>query len=260
MVSKELKLASANHSACDPGYRVGPYIRDVNILHYIVSGKGTLESGGKVYPLQAGQVFLIYAGERVCYYADQTDPWTYTWVDFVGDQALSILNKTAFSTQNPVTPQLNPDEVYPRFTCMYDKYGDESLEYEGVGLLYCLLSYLIRVFPATELQGTNTIVSHAVEQMSLRYYDANCSIDDIARIVGISRSQMYRLFMHDFGISPKQYLTNLRMRRAAELLPRLSVKEVADSVGYAEPIHFSSAFKRYYGVSPSRYKPGNGDN
>ena len=65
-----------------------------------------------------------------------------------------------------------------------------------------------------------------------------------------------RLFHRQTGLSPQQYLTDIRINKARELLAttNYNVSEVADLTGYPNPLYFSRIFKKHTGVSPSRYK------
>jgi AraC-like DNA-binding protein len=95
---------------------------------------------------------------------------------------------------------------------------------------------------------------------ALRYiqynYASNIGVADIARYVGISRSQLYRAFLQDFGVSPHAYLQTYRINEACSLLrdPAYSVAEVAGSVGFNDPLYFSRVFKSIKDVTPSDYQ------
>jgi AraC-like DNA-binding protein len=81
-------------------------------------------------------------------------------------------------------------------------------------------------------------------------------ISDIASYVGISRSQLYRAFLEDFGISPHTYLQRYRINEACSLLrnPNYSIAEVAGSVGFNDPLYFSRVFKSIKQCPPSAYQ------
>ncbi len=82
------------------------------------------------------------------------------------------------------------------------------------------------------------------------------SIAKLARKVGLSASQLQRLFRRHLGMPPTTYLIRIRMDRARALLlsTRLAVKEVSVEAGYHDVSHFSKAFKRQYGQTPTRYR------
>ena len=68
-------------------------------------------------------------------------------------------------------------------------------------------------------------------------------------------SNFAKVFRDAYGVSPKQYLTQLRMERARELIlsNRYTVSQIAQMTGYGEIYHFSKAFKQENGVTPTEY-------
>ena len=83
---------------------------------------------------------------------------------------------------------------------------------------------------------------------------------DVAAFVGIDRSHLYTVFKQTLGVSPKEYLTEYRLRRACALLlePALSVTAVANSVGFENNLYFSKVFRKRTGLSPSEYRARKG--
>jgi AraC-like DNA-binding protein len=80
------------------------------------------------------------------------------------------------------------------------------------------------------------------------------SVRDLAEAVSMSESGFAHLFKATAGVSPLQFLKQLRMEQARRLLMSGSnVSEAADSVGYASLSHFISEFKRSFGKSPRVY-------
>lgn len=81
-------------------------------------------------------------------------------------------------------------------------------------------------------------------------------MQDIARYAGVSRSQLYRAFLAHFDISPHAFLQRYRINEACGLLHRkaYTVTEIANSVGFSDPLYFSRAFKKIKGMSPSAYQ------
>jgi AraC family transcriptional regulator of adaptative response / methylphosphotriester-DNA alkyltransferase methyltransferase len=87
-------------------------------------------------------------------------------------------------------------------------------------------------------------------------YGSDLSLDDIARRVASSRRQVQRAFAEIGNTTFREYLTKVRMERAAEMLQaeRLTVREVAQRVGYRQPAQFAKAFRRHRGRAPSAYR------
>ncbi len=81
-------------------------------------------------------------------------------------------------------------------------------------------------------------------------------IDDICKYAGISESTLRRRFHEYFGISPKQYLINLRINKAIRLLnnKNKSIKEISDECGFNDEKYFSSTVKKHFRISPSELR------
>jgi len=81
------------------------------------------------------------------------------------------------------------------------------------------------------------------------------SLDRLARHVGLSRTALSTRFRQRVGQPPMRYLTELRLRRAAEELAagRPTLREVAQRAGYDSDAAFAKAFKRRFGLSPGAY-------
>ncbi|MDD6328635.1 MAG: response regulator [Lachnospiraceae bacterium] len=90
-------------------------------------------------------------------------------------------------------------------------------------------------------------------------YNKDISLVDVARKVDISPYYFSKVFKDETGHNFIEYLTNLRIEKAKELLllSELSMKEIGVMVGYADPNYFSRSFKKHVGVTPTEYKESN---
>jgi AraC family transcriptional regulator len=86
--------------------------------------------------------------------------------------------------------------------------------------------------------------------------DRQIGLDDLANLVNLSRFHFCTAFRRATGRTPHQWLTNLRIGRARELLadPAFSVTDVALAVGYETPSAFAASFRKIVGLSPSDYR------
>ena len=62
-----LNLCQSGYEKCDSGYTYGPAVREFYIIHYVISGKGTLKTEDSFYQLSARQAFIIYPEEVTTY-------------------------------------------------------------------------------------------------------------------------------------------------------------------------------------------------
>ncbi|MBT9395258.1 substrate-binding domain-containing protein [Hymenobacter sp. NST-14] len=82
------------------------------------------------------------------------------------------------------------------------------------------------------------------------------SVDDIARSLGVSQNQLYRKMKALLGTGVSDYLQNIRLTKARQLLLQENslIADVAYQTGFSSPAYFSTAFKTRYQVSPSEFK------
>jgi AraC-like DNA-binding protein len=87
-------------------------------------------------------------------------------------------------------------------------------------------------------------------------FQHNPRVRELAHQVHLSRWHFIRLFKAETSLSPKQYVRNLRMQEAEELLSQsfLSVKEIAASLGFEDRSQFSRDFKKFRGSAPSKFR------
>ena len=131
----------------------------------------------------------------------------------------------------------------------------EGLGNVGIGSAFKSLQQEDKV-ENIEVKGNNdALMERIMRSVNAHMKDTDFNVDALADDVGISRAQLHRKMKEITGISSGKFLRNLRMEQAARLLRegRVNVTQVADSVGYNDQAHFSTAFKNHFGMSPSEY-------
>lgn len=91
-----------------------------------------------------------------------------------------------------------------------------------------------------------------------RYYsDSEFSVDTFAREIGMSRTAFFNKWKNLTGETPKSFILNLRLRKAADMLRErhdLSIAEVSYANGFSSPRYFCKCFKDTYKIQPSAYR------
>ncbi|MFA7129522.1 MAG: helix-turn-helix transcriptional regulator, partial [Sphaerochaeta sp.] len=102
-------------------------------------------------------------------------------------------------------------------------------------------------------------IQQAKTLIAKHFTEVGFGLDQICEMIGVSTSYFSSTFKREMGISFVQYLTNMRMTRAKELLVKTEGKtyEIAQAIGFSEPNYFSFCFKRHEGISPSQYRQAN---
>lgn len=255
-----LSVYNVGHQKCESGYQWGPGIRNHYCIHHVISGAGYYEVGGQTIPLAAGDTFILYPDTEVKYYADNNDPWEYAWVGFMGADAASIIRSTDFTRETPFIQRDNlPKEIIRRQ--LEEIYTVKGNTYEAAvamtGLLYTFLSIFMKYASNTDsARDVQQVYVEKAKDYISTSYSYPITIEDVAAYAGISRSYLFRAFQNHLKQSPKEYLTDFRIKQACHLLKGtdLSIAAIAYSVGVENNLYFSKAFKNKMQVSPSQYR------
>jgi len=91
--------------------------------------------------------------------------------------------------------------------------------------------------------------------------NSDFNVDMLTKEVGISRAQLHRKLKDMTGIPTSEFIRNIRLEQAARLLKeqKLNIAQVAFEVGFSNQAHFSTVFKKHFGVSPSEFIQRNGE-
>ena len=247
------------YKQCSSGYSHSTVVKDFYILNYVISGRGIYSLNGKRFDVEAGESFLVYPDMQISYRADQEDPWKYCWAGFDGADARILLNAAGYSPEKPVICHSSPEKIYQMLMDIHQCRGQEIYQLISMtARLYNLLAYLIEdAVRSSPVQSSRLGLSHVQQACDFiaNNYSRQITIEDIASHANVSRSQLYRVFIKHISVSPLQYLREFRLREACNIMQKNheSIKNIAYTVGFENPLYFSTLFKRMTGETPSEY-------
>ena len=95
-------------------------------------------------------------------------------------------------------------------------------------------------------------INEAIEKHMI---DSDFNVSMLQDVIGIGGKQLYRKTKAITGRTPVEYIREMRMKRAAELLSqgKFSVSEVMYTVGFSNSSYFSKCFSKEYGMTPTEY-------
>ncbi|MBN1129640.1 MAG: helix-turn-helix transcriptional regulator [Chitinispirillaceae bacterium] len=128
---------------------------------------------------------------------------------------------------------------------------------EGYVTQLSLLAFEVLLFVAQDLTGSRYPAAlYASIDYMRRNLHQKIAVSDLSRTVGVSDTQLFRLFKSHLGESPLAFFNNMKIKRAGELLRHtlIPLKEIAFSLGYEEPAYFTNQFKKAMDMSPREYR------
>ncbi len=251
-------IYTCGYENCAPGHSYGPVLRNGYLIHYILSGSGIYKARGKLFRLKKDDAFLICPGELIYYEADNKDPWSYTWIGMQGIKLKGYLERTSL-LEHLVFHYNQDDQMRLCHEKMFE--ADKLLQNRDLimnSIMYEYLFLLVRKFPNNQYihqEKKYNYVEEALKYIESCYCDP-ITVQNIANYLNVNRSYLHRLFKAYTGISIQNYLLDYRIRQACILLTTtdLSIRSIAHSVSYADPLHFSKLFHQKKGISPSEYR------
>lgn len=224
-------------------------------LLYMTEGEMTVYFDDHTAIFKSGMVLFYYPKTRYRYTFDKDGIASYYWVHFTGNQAHAMMKRFGF--QNELILDIG---VHTSVTDLFKKMASEFICREP-DFSFSAATYLLQILVRIRRYTEKPVNTHAKKlRKSLEFlhsqYHTPITIEELAAIEGMSASRYRVLFHQVTGISPKQYLTDIRIRHACELLcqTNLKVSQIAPMVGYDDLLYFDRIFKKRVNATPTQYR------
>jgi len=257
----DIILLYCGYQKCRPHHSFGPAMRNHFFYHFIVSGSGTVKCDQSSFKLTEGSGFLVHPNQVIYYEADGITPWKYMWIAFSGAKAAQLVSKTIFIPEIPIAKHINPEKIQKIMNAIIYCAHERSFKSMAcaMGYFYMLIAELTEEnsVNSNQISGKEVINTNDYLKNALHYIKANyskeISVSTIAKHISLEKSYFIRLFKEKYGITPSAFLHKYRLNIAYYLLQHttLSIKQIAEEVGFNDQLYFSKCFKRYYTKSPT---------
>jgi two-component system response regulator YesN len=153
-------------------------------------------------------------------------------------------------------------QLKDRFESCMEKYLDKSIRvYQKIiekGMDEIPSVYDALIDEMSKESSYTPMVIKAKQYIENNFFKEELSLEDVARDIKVSSSYLSRVLKQETGTSFIDYLTQVRVKMAIQLMndPSMKIYEIAERVGYNSQHYFSTAFKKVLGVSPVEYKKG----
>ena len=146
----------------------------------------------------------------------------------------------------------NIDQIIPDLDVIARISGIDEIRQQVRAILLAALA-----FRDIQVNSQHTsVIQQARTYIDSHFDDSSLSLPEVANHANFSPSHFCTVFSQETGQSFKEYLTEIRIQRAQELLRTTALKsfEIADQIGYGDPHYFSYVFRKHTGVSPTAFR------
>ncbi|MED0670006.1 AraC family transcriptional regulator [Aneurinibacillus aneurinilyticus] len=225
-----------------------------HVLLAVISGQGRLTIGMHDYRLRPDTVYVCSPKQTFGTVVERADEMEMFLLKFDAVGEAEHGNKPLFPLMGEIPLHSRGQLAFLCEVITSQRYSQDELERFRSQATFQELLYYILKSSRLILKDSQTALERTKAYMEEQYSDS-VTIDQLARMTDISPKYFVDLFKKTYGISAIDYLTELRMNRAKQLMAQTNVKlqDVARQVGYSDPFYFSRKFKKEVGVSPTVY-------
>jgi AraC-like DNA-binding protein len=240
-------------------WKEGRILKEYQLV-YIASGSGVFEAKqvGKV-SIEPGSVFLLFPDTWHTYNPVKEQGWEEFWVGFNGPYAEYLMKQECFNPNSPLIHMGFNAEFLNIFTRLI-----ETMKLEGTAfcqIASCLTVQLLGLVYASALlkEKPQNRKENIINNIRFKIHDNlfdEVSLKDLAVQHNVSYVWFRKAFKEVTGISPGQYLLNLKLEKACELLKKSDkpISDIASDAGFISEFHFSKMFKKKIKMAPSLFR------
>lgn len=246
--AKAIRHHYARHS--HPGYSIG----------VIEAGVGGNSYQGTTYLAPPKSVILMNPEEAHTGYSAEDLPLTYRMLYPSIDCIQKIANEVQISSFPFFKEAVVQDEVLASSIRSLHIVLERSQDHlEKQAFLIEILSAILLRHADINVRPIQSNKEHQAVRLIKEYlhdnFRSNISLEQLVEITSLNRSYLIRVFRQAVGMPPYNYLTQIRVRKAKQLLEQgMSVADVAIAVGMSDQSHLTRHFKRIVGITPGHYR------
>lgn len=247
-----------------PSETYGPHKHLRIEINYVKKGNCILHLDDESVTFREGEIMIITSGishlfetgsEGTTLMQLEFLPEVFSHFNFKAEgETATFMSVTLFSEENRLIKIVNNVRIMRVVQRIVNELELKSQYYQYLVVMYYaeLLILIYRYMDESYLPiCTNDSLKKAIAYIRLNY-QSEITMNDVAEYAGISERYLRRLFSQYLYLSPLDYLNQMRINRAIELLrnTEMSVKEICYLCGFQSPQYFSRVFKQQMGISP----------
>ncbi len=227
------------------------------LFFQVLSGHGTLEYMGETFPLITGDCAFLDC-RRPYSHCTSDELWQLKWAHFYGPNMNSIYEKYAefakLDTLRFIVSGRILDELYETASSE-DHVRDMRIFEKLASLLTLLMEQSWNPENRRRITAKKQNLQNVKEYLDRHYMD-RINLDDLAEKFYINKFYLARIFKEQFGVSINNYLLQIRITHAKQLLrfTDQTVEAIGRECGVEDANYFSRMFRKVEGISPGEFR------
>lgn len=240
---------------CDVRYlfeTFNPAGRDDYYLIYIVEGELTLDIDCKKHTAKRGSAIIF--PPKCSYKYSGKEHLFYFFAHFTGSYAADFLKECGFDKLPCIIENDFNTDTQKRFDLLVNTFlHNEKLSIQRCA---CLLQEILLDICLDASDKTKSSPINASLEYIHSFFTETINIPYLAGLENLSNSRYVTVFKKHMGKSPSEYIIELRLQLAKNMLDstNMSIKQISKYVGYNDQYFFSRIFKKHLGISPQKYR------
>ncbi|WOO40262.1 AraC family transcriptional regulator [Rubellicoccus peritrichatus] len=254
---KGISLALAGYEKTLPNYSIERKSFPCLGIEFVVGGQGQLDLENDKHDLEIGSVFCYGPSTYHRIVTNTEKPLEKYFIDLYGKAAEAAV-KAAGLSEGSCLQRTPTSRIAPLIDGIIQDAADgvisDSILESSLNLILLLTQRTQG--PQSGQSGMAYETFRKAKTYLEQHYTEPGSVIDFANNLHLDSAYLTRLFQRFANETPHRFLTRLRLSRASQLLLHhdLQIQEVAFAVGFQDAFHFSTRFRKHYGVSPKQFR------
>lgn len=236
---------------CEPGFCTDERVYNYDYLLYVHSGKGVFKIGTVNFTASMGDLFYCPPNVGNTIIADEDEPFLLSGIDFFApDYRENLRNRYSLLEHRFLIEMIH--EMIREY--QYGKIGSDQINDVLLGVL---LKNLQRMTQGTGF-GKRDLTTEILDYISNNLHRP-ITHQELSKVFSYHKNSINRLLIRATGLSLKNYVIEMRIKKASELLKysKKSIGEIGELCGYNSPVFFSRQFREKTGYTPKEYRENN---
>lgn len=227
------------------------------ILHAVLEGEGTVCCNSVPFHIQPGDLFIFREGNNYRYFDTPLTPWKYIYIYMEGALADICISELGMDKTNPVYPIPFTNPFWIKLQLLIKEFDQHSMNgVSSIRAAWEIFELLKKHHDSSNKTPKQETLAEAAKAIIESSPQVITNVNELAAALHVTRVTLFRCFKDRYNISIKHFMEQVRFDRIEPLLKNstLLIQEVAHMAGFNDPLYFSRAFRRRYGISPAAWR------